>query len=65
MILNNKYFNLNRSRSIVEKKYTDLKDPKVSPLYGNFTGFPPLLFLVGSNEILLSDSLRAASNARN
>ena len=63
-MLNNNYFNANTSRKIVENKI-DLKDPRVSPLYGNFTGLPPLLFLVGSNEILLSDSLRAASKARN
>ena len=36
----------------------DLKDPFVSPLFGDFTGFPPTYVQVGSNEILLSDSLR-------
>ena len=35
----------------------DLKNPLISPLFGNFTGFPPTYIQVGSNELLLSDSL--------
>lgn len=37
-------------------KDRDLQDPFISPLYGNFHDFPPVLIQVGSNEILLSDS---------
>ena len=37
----------------------DLKNPLISPLFGNFTGFPPTYIQVGSNELLLSDSLFA------
>lgn len=36
----------------------DLQNPYVSPLFGNFEGFPPVYIQVGENEILLSDSLR-------
>lgn len=36
----------------------DLKDPFISPLYGDFEGFPPTYIQVGENEILLSDSVR-------
>ncbi len=37
----------------------DLKDPRVSPLYGDFaTGFPPTLIQDGTRTILLSDSVR-------
>lgn len=36
----------------------NLKNPLVSPLFGNFEGFPPTYIQVGENEILLSDSLR-------
>ena len=36
----------------------DLKDPLISPLFGNFEGFPPTYIQVGENEILLSDALR-------
>lgn len=35
-----------------------LENPYVSPLFGDFTGFPPTYIQVGSNEILLSDALR-------
>jgi monoterpene epsilon-lactone hydrolase len=36
----------------------DLTSPLLSPLFGDFTGFPPVLIQAGSNEILLSDSVR-------
>ncbi|MBR4606775.1 MAG: alpha/beta hydrolase [Lachnospiraceae bacterium] len=35
-----------------------LQDPYISPLFGDFTGFPPTYVQVGENEILLSDSTR-------
>jgi monoterpene epsilon-lactone hydrolase len=38
-------------------------DPDVSPLFGNFTGLPPLLFQVGDLEVLLDESTRAAARA--
>jgi len=38
-------------------------DPGVSPLFGSFRGLPPLLFQVGSSEMLLDDSVRAAALA--
>ncbi|MDE5907607.1 MAG: alpha/beta hydrolase [Lachnospiraceae bacterium] len=38
------------------KDLVDLKDPMISPLFGDFTGFPPTYIQVGDNEILLSDS---------
>lgn len=36
----------------------DLENPLISPLYGDFAGFPPVSIQVGDNEILLSDSKR-------
>ena len=36
----------------------ELKNPLISPLFGNFEGFPPTYIQVGENEILLSDSQR-------
>ncbi len=36
----------------------ELTDPMISPLFGEFEGFPPTYIQVGENEILLSDSLR-------
>lgn len=38
-------------------------DGSVSPLYGNFHGLPPMLFQVGSTEMLLDDAVRAAARA--
>ncbi len=35
----------------------DVADPFISPLFGEFTGFPPTYIQVGDNEILQSDSL--------
>jgi len=35
-----------------------LSSPDLSPLFGDFDGFPPTLIQVGSNELLLSDSIR-------
>ncbi|MBI5258116.1 MAG: alpha/beta hydrolase [Burkholderiales bacterium] len=34
--------------------------PHVSPVFGDYTGMPPLLLLVGSTELLLDDSVRVA-----
>lgn len=36
----------------------DLENPMLSPLFGDFTGFPPTLIQVGSNEVLYSDAQR-------
>ena len=42
----------------------DPKDPYLSPLFGNFEGFPPMLMQVGSYEVLLDDTREAAKKAR-
>ena len=47
--------------------YTDesnLTNPLVSPVHGDFHGFPPLLIQVGSEEILLDDSILLAEKAK-
>ncbi|MBX2999397.1 MAG: alpha/beta hydrolase [Caldilineaceae bacterium] len=41
----------------------DPRDPRVSPLYADLHGLPPLLIQVGDHEILLSDSTRLAERA--
>jgi acetyl esterase/lipase len=38
--------------------------PYVSPVFGDFTGLPPLFFQAGSTEILLDDSRRCVERAR-
>lgn len=42
----------------------DAIHPEISPLYADYSGFPPLYFLVGENELLLDDSVLAAGRAR-
>lgn len=42
----------------------DRKRPLISPLYADLSGLPPLLIQVGSDEVLLDDSVRCAENAR-
>lgn len=41
----------------------DPKSPYISPVFGVFEGLPPILALVGEDEILLDDSRRIASAA--
>ncbi|PYJ10595.1 MAG: alpha/beta hydrolase [Verrucomicrobia bacterium] len=41
----------------------DRKDPRVSPLYADLTGFPPLVIQIGSAETLLDDATRLANVA--
>ena len=40
------------------------RDPRISPAFGDFTGFPPMLIQVGTDEMLLSDSELVAAKAR-
>jgi acetyl esterase/lipase len=42
----------------------NLRDPIASPCFADLQGLPPILIQVGDHEILLSDSLRLAENAR-
>ena len=41
----------------------DRGNPRLSPLFGNWNGLPPLLFHAGSTEMLLDDSVRAYDRA--
>ncbi|HBS31296.1 MAG TPA: alpha/beta hydrolase [Parvularcula sp.] len=41
-----------------------LDDPRVSPLYGDFRGLPPLLILASEDEMLFDDARRVAEKAR-
>ena len=36
----------------------DLTHPEISPLFADFSGFPPTAIQVGSDEVLLDDSIR-------
>ena len=39
----------------------DPLDPRLSPLFGDLAGLPPVLLMVGSSELLLDDSVRFAA----
>lgn len=54
-VLNAEY--INRARFAYAGK-KDMMDPLISPLFGDFHGFPPTYIQVGSNEILYSDATR-------
>jgi acetyl esterase/lipase len=40
------------------------KEPYISPLFGDFSDFPPMLIQVGDYEMLMSDSVSAAKKAK-
>jgi acetyl esterase/lipase len=42
----------------------DPTDPDLSPLHADLSGLPPMLILVGSEEVLLDDATRLAERAR-
>jgi acetyl esterase/lipase len=42
----------------------DLRNPLISPLYGDLSGLPPLLIHVGDAEVLLDDSRQVAERAK-
>ena len=57
-ILSEEYI-VNAVKDYAGREY--LKNPLISPLFGNFKDFPPVLIQVGDHEILLSDSEELAS----
>jgi acetyl esterase/lipase len=42
----------------------DLKDPMLSPVYGDMTGFPPTLLTTGTRDLLLSNTVRVHRKLR-
>lgn len=42
----------------------DPRDPRISPLFGDFSGLPPMYFCVGGTEIVLDDTLDAIEKAK-
>lgn len=59
-----------KRKAILESKLfgfigdADRKDPYVSPVYGDYHGFPPMFFTTGGHEMLLSDTLTIIENAK-
>jgi acetyl esterase/lipase len=42
----------------------DLKDPMLSPVYGDMSGFPPALLTTGTRDLLLSNTVRVHRKLR-
>lgn len=42
----------------------DLKDPRISPVYGSFSSFPPTLLVSGTRDLFLSNTLRVDRKLR-
>lgn len=42
----------------------NLRDPFISPIYGDYTGLPPIMIQVGAVELIHSDSVRIAAKAQ-
>jgi len=42
----------------------DASHPEISPLFGEYRGFPPLYFIASADEVLRDDSVLAAGRAR-
>lgn len=60
-------FGNTRDSILYNKDYVgenDSKNAYISPLFGDFGEFPPMLLQVGSYEMLLSDSVEVARKAR-
>ena len=43
----------------------DLKDPMLSPVYGDLSGFPPTILTTGTRDLLLSNTVRVHRKLRN
>ena len=43
---------------------TDLKDPMLSPIYGDFHGFPPAILTTGTRDLFLSNTVRTHRKLR-
>lgn len=64
---NDPLFGKSQDTLIYNKDYVkdhDPTDPCISPIFGDYTDFPPMLIQVGSIEMLLSDSEGVAQKAK-
>jgi epsilon-lactone hydrolase len=50
--------------TIVYANGHDLKDPLLSPVYGDMTGFPPAILTSGTRDLLLSNTVRVHRKLR-
>jgi monoterpene epsilon-lactone hydrolase len=50
--------------TVIYAKGHDLKDPLISPVYGDMHGFPPTILTTGTRDLLLSNTVRVHRNLR-
>ena len=50
--------------TVVYAKGHDLKDPLLSPVYGDMHGFPPAILTTGTRDLLLSNTVRVHRKLR-
>ena len=50
--------------TIIYAKGHDLKDPLLSPVYGDMHGFPPTILTSGTRDLLLSNTVRVHRKLR-
>jgi monoterpene epsilon-lactone hydrolase len=55
---------LARPRRIALRGGRDLKDPQLSPIYGDFKGFPPAILTTGTRDLFLSNTVRTHRKLR-
>ena len=61
-------FGGNRDSLVYHNEYyrnDDPSNPYISPVYGEYENFPPMLMQVGEHEMLLSDTLTVSEKVRN
>lgn len=61
-------FGNTKDNMLYNSSYIGDNDPResyISPVFGEYHGFPPVLMQVGSEEVLLSDTLTVAEKLRN
>lgn len=52
------------SAAVLYANGTDLTDPLLSPVYGDFSGFPPTYLVTGTRDMFLSDTARTHMKLR-
>jgi epsilon-lactone hydrolase len=50
--------------TVVYAKGHDLRDPLLSPIYGDMSGFPPTILTSGTRDLLLSNTVRVHRKLR-
>ncbi|MEH6558010.1 MAG: alpha/beta hydrolase [Oceanicoccus sp.] len=58
------YEGLLKAGALLYADGNDLKHPLISPVYGDFSGFPPVYMVTGTRDMLLSDTARVHRKLR-